>query len=133
MTIVFPLSAAVTKTVDGVKVLTTSDGLGNTDGAAGVIQNVAANGGFNAFDSLKVNLPGLSIDGENKASGTSSTGHKASSAGLGEFTVQNKAGTEIKLKAPKLDLDAIPLPKLPPPVTTAKPTTQRPKYKKGKW
>nr|UEK51793.1 CP19k-like protein 1 [Amphibalanus amphitrite] len=117
---------AVTRTGEGIDVTSISSGLGETDGAAGSIQSVATNGGFTAVDTLNLKLPGLDLGSKAKASGTSSSGHKASSSGPGRFITSNEVGTEIKLTTPELDLETIHVP-LPAP------TTKPPKVKRGKW
>nr|UEK51766.1 CP19k-like protein 1 [Megabalanus ajax] len=122
----------VFKTKDGAKVVTTSDGFGNTKGASGTIQTVAVNGGLSVLDNIDLDLPGFNIRSKKKVSGSSSTGHEASSAGDGEFVAKNLAGTEIKLLSPELSLDEISMPTLPPTTTTVKPPKE-PKFKLGKW
>ena len=122
------------RTDTGAAVVSSSDGAGITDGAAGSIQTVATGGGFQALRSLELELPGLSIDTKEKASGTSQAGHKASSAGPGKFVASNKFGTEINLKTPELNLDTFEL-NLPNTPHKPKPTTtKKPKYsKEDKW
>ena len=113
------VSTEVTSTDQGVDVTSTSGGQGETDGAAGTIQAVGTNGGFTAVDTLNLKLPSLEFGGKRKASGTSTSGHKASSSGPGRFITKNEIGTQIKLK--DLDLDTIALP-------VPHPTTKPPKF-----
>nr|UEK51771.1 CP19k-like protein 4 [Tetraclita japonica formosana] len=126
----------VAATKEGVKVTTGSTGFGFTDGTAGTLQNVAANGGFTGLSTLNIKLPTgkhlVNIQGIQKAAGTSSTGHKASSTGPGKFATTNIAGTDIQLKTPDISLVA-PLIPTPAPTTTAAPSTAAPKLKFHKW
>nr|UEK51773.1 CP19k-like protein 1 [Chthamalus malayensis] len=88
---------------------TTSQGTGITGGGAGTMQNTGANGGANQRTTVTRSLPAgkkvLRVKAAEKASVSSSSGHKSSTTGSGSFKVINKGGTDIKLELPELDIE----------------------------
>ncbi|XP_037082465.1 uncharacterized transmembrane protein DDB_G0289901-like [Pollicipes pollicipes] len=95
---------AVGTTPGGTTVTTTSGGSGGSNGGGGVSQGGGANAGATKKKVVVVVLADgqkvVKLEDQAEGSGTSSSGHKASSTHNGVFNIQQGGETKIKLPPP---------------------------------
>nr|UEK51777.1 CP19k-like protein 4 isoform 2 [Chthamalus malayensis] len=89
------------KSVPGITKVTTGTAAGGaTGGGAAVTNKAGANAGAKTSVEFGRRLKKIKILEKQERSGTSSSGHEASSTGDGTFSVDQKGKTVIKLKGP---------------------------------